>query len=233
MNVLVVEDEEVVARRLARLVRAILGPRLGSLEMATTIEDALEHLRTRSVDLLFLDLVLNGDDGFRVLGEVVAGSFQTIIVSAHANQALVAFEHGVTDFVAKPYTEDRLRQALLRVDQREPALRDRLRVLAVRRHGAVRLLPLASIVRIAAADDYSELHCEDGTTWLHDKTLASLACLLPARFERVHRSHIVDIDRVARWEVAEGTRYHLVLDRGDEVPASRTWIQTFRRRVRG
>jgi two-component system response regulator LytT len=232
MNVLIVEDEAVVARRLARLTRAILGPRLGSLETAATIEAALGRLRERSLDLVFLDLDLNGDDGFRLLGEAVAGAFQTIIVSAHAGQAIRAFEHGVTDFVVKPYSEDRLRQALGRVDQREPALRDRLRVLAVRRHGEVRLLALDVIIRIAAADDYSELHCEDGTAWLHDKTLAALEHLLPARFERVHRSHIVDVRRIASWQVAEGSRYHLVLDRGDQVPASRTWMQEFRRRVR-
>jgi DNA-binding LytR/AlgR family response regulator len=233
VNVLIVEDEDVVARRLARLARAILGERLASLETTTTIEDALECLRARSLDLVFLDLDLNGDDGFRVLGEAVAGSFQTIIVSAHADQALRAFEYGVTDFVAKPYTEERLRQALARVDKREPALRDRLRVLAVRRRGEVRLLPLDAIVRIAAADDYSEVHCEDGTTWLHDKTLAALEHLLPGRFERVHRSHIVDVGRIASWQIAEGSRYHLVLDRGDQVPAGRMWMQEFRRRVRG
>lgn len=232
MNVLLVEDEAVVARRLARLARAILGARLGSLEVATTVEDALERLRARSLDVVFLDLDLNGDDGFRVLGEAVASAFQTIIVSAHADRAIRAFEHGVTDFVAKPYTEERLRQAVARLDQREPALRDRLRVLAVRRHGEVRLLGLDAIVRIAAADDYSELYCEDGTTWLHDKTLAALAHLLPARFERVHRSHIVDVRRITSWQVAEGSRYLLVLDRGDQVPASRTWMQGFRRRVR-
>ncbi len=231
MNVLIVEDEEVVSRRLARLTRLILGARLQTLEVTTTVAGALERLRGRTLDLVFLDLDLNGEDGFGVLGEASAGSFQTIIVSAHADQAIRAFEHGVTDFVAKPYNEDRLRQALGRVEQREPALREQLRVLAVRRHGEVRLLALETIVRIAAADDYSELHCSDGTTSLHDKTLATLEQLLPARFERVHRSHIVDVRRIVRWEVAEGSRYVIVLDRGDEVPASRTWIQAFRRRV--
>jgi DNA-binding LytR/AlgR family response regulator len=231
VNVLIVEDEEVVSRRLARLTRAILGPRLAALDTAATLAAARDRLRERALDLVFLDLDLNGDDGFQLLGEAVAGAFQTIIVSAHADQAIRAFEHGVTDFVAKPYTEDRLRQALARVDQREPALRDRLRVLAVRRHGEVRLLAIDTIVRISAADDYSELHCDDGATWLHDKALSALEQLLPARFERVHRSHIIDVRRIAHWQVAEGSRYQLVLDRGDQVPASRTWIQEFRRRL--
>jgi len=234
MNVLIVEDEEVVSRRLARLTRLILGPRLRSLEATPTVAGAfarMRELRERPLDLVYLDLDLDGDDGFRLFGEAAAGSFQTIIVSAHADQAIRAFEHGVTDFVVKPYGEDRLRQALGRVAQREPALREQLRVLAVRRHGEIRLLAIETIVRVVAADDYSELHCSDGTTWLHDKTLAALEQLLPARFERVHRSHIVDVRRIVRWQVAEGSRYLLVLDRGDQVPASRTWIQEFRRRV--
>lgn len=232
MNILIVEDEEVVAKRLARLTRTILGPRLTSLATATTLTAAHDQLRARSLDLVFLDLDLNGHDGFQLLSEALASSFQTIIVSAHADQAIRAFEHGVTDFVAKPYSEDRLRQALGRVDQRDTTFRDRLRVLAVRRHGEVLLLPLDTLVRISAADDYSELHCDDGATYLHDKTLSALEHLLPSYFERVHRSHLVDTRRITRWNIAEGTRYHLVLDRGDQVPASRTWIQEFRRRVR-
>lgn len=231
MNVLIVEDEEIVSRRLARLIRAILGPRLAALETAATIDAALARLRAGPLDLVFLDLDLNGRDGFQVLREAAAGAFQTIIVSAHAGQAIHAFEYGVTDFVAKPYSEDRLRQALARVDEREPALRAQLRVLAVRSHGEVRLLPIDALVRVSAADDYAELHCADGTTCLHDKTLATLAHLLPPQFERVHRSHIVDVRRIARWQVTEGSRYVLVLDRGDEVPASRTWMQDFRRRL--
>lgn len=232
MNVLIVEDEEVVGRRLARLTRAILGPRLVSLATATSLAEARARLAAGALDLVYLDLDLDGDDGFQLLGEAVSGAFQTIIVSAHAHQALRAFEYGVTDFVAKPYGEERLRQALARVDQREPALRDRLRVLAVRCHGEVQLLPIDTLVRVAGADDYAELHCSDGTTWLHDKPLAMLALLLPARFERVHRSHIVDVARIASWQVAAGSRYQLVLDRGDVVPASRTWIQAFRLRGR-
>lgn len=231
MNVLIVEDEEVVGRRLARLTRAILGPRLASLATATSLAEARARLAAGGLDLVYLDLDLDGDDGFQLLAEAVAGAFQTIVVSAHADQALRAFEYGVTDFVAKPYREDRLRQALARFDQREPALRDRLRVLAIRRHGEVQLLPIDALVRASGADDYAELHCTDGTTCLHDKPLTALEQLLPARFERVHRSHIVDVTRIASWQVAEGSRYHLVLDRGDVVPASRTWIQAFRRRV--
>ena len=119
MRVVVVEDEEVAAGRLIRLLGGILGGDLRSITHKTTLEEAREHLADHPVDLLLLDLNLHGRDGFRLLGEAAAGSFQTIIVSARHEKALRAFEYGVTDFVAKPYDENRLRQAIQRVTDRE------------------------------------------------------------------------------------------------------------------
>ncbi|MDX1643027.1 MAG: response regulator, partial [Thermoanaerobaculia bacterium] len=104
MRILIVEDEAIVARRLRRLVEAILGERLQAIRVAATLREGLEHVRNRTIDLLFLDLDLGGKDGFRVLTEAVTGPFHTIVVSARTEEAIRAFELGVTDFVAKPYT---------------------------------------------------------------------------------------------------------------------------------
>jgi two-component system response regulator LytT len=115
MDVVIVEDEEIVARRLQRLVTTILGARLRSVRVLATLSDGLAHVGEHPIDLLFLDLDLGGRDGFRMLTEAVAGSFHTIVVSARTEEAIRAFEIGVTDFVAKPYTEERLRKAIDRV----------------------------------------------------------------------------------------------------------------------
>ena len=119
LRIALVEDEEIVARRLQRLLGRVLGDRRTSITRLTNLHDALDYLADHPIDLLFLDLDLGGEDGFRLLGEAVAASFHTIIVSARHDQALRAFEYGVVDFVAKPYTEDRLRQAIERVTHRE------------------------------------------------------------------------------------------------------------------
>jgi len=188
VRLVVVEDEEVAAGRLIRLTEKILGPGQFSVTHKTTLEDALEHLEHHIVDLLFLDLNLDGRDGFRLLSLAAAGAFQTIIVSAQHDQALRAFEYGVTDFVAKPYDENRLRQAIQRVTSREDFLKGRLRYLAVRKGAEILPIAVADVVFAQGADDYTEIHCGDGSKPLHNKTLSALEHLLPAQFQRVHRS---------------------------------------------
>ena len=221
MRIMVVEDEEIVARRLVRLVTKILGEQVESLQRAASLAGALEHVREHPIDLLFLDLNLEGQDGFLLLAEAVAGSFQTIVVSAQHDQALRAFEYGVTDFVAKPYDEDRLRLAISRVSEPDPA-RQPLKVLAVREAGEVKLVAIESILYIKGADDYSEIHRDDGSTLLHAKTLRGLNGRLPAFFERVHRSYVVNAERIETYRTRPGSRYSAVLDNGEEIPVSRT-----------
>lgn len=233
MRVIVVEDEEIAAGRLIRLVTAILGPELLSIEHAASLEQAREHLENRKdpVDLLLLDLNLHGDDGFRLLAETAAGPFQTIVVSAQHDQALRAFELGVTDFVPKPYDEERLRLAIGRVTERDESLRSRLRYLAVKRGAEVVPVPVETIRFVKGADDYSELHCEDGSSHLHGKTLNGLMHLLPANFERVHRSYIVNMRVIETCRSEPGSRYFLRLTTGEDIPVSRARIKDLRKKM--
>src|SRR5688572_31129759 len=113
MKILIVEDEPVLAQRLARFCREILGGQLESLRVASMFSEASARLDESPIDLLLLDLNLHGRDGMQLLASSVAGSFHTIIVSANTEQALRAFEYGVIDFVPKPFSRERLEQALL------------------------------------------------------------------------------------------------------------------------
>jgi two-component system response regulator LytT len=232
MRVLIVEDEEIVAGRLARLVREILGPRLRWLRTVARFDDALREVRERSIDLLLLDLNLHGHDAFALLEEAAASAFATIVVSAHADQALRAFEYGVTDFVAKPYDRERLGKALTRVV--DPGDVDgRARVLAVRRPGRILLVPVEEVDYVRGAGDYTEVHCRDGSQHLHDKSLNSLERLLPGSFVRVHRSWIVRVERIRELRSTGGGHHVAVLAEGAEVPVSRGSVGRLRERLRG
>src|SRR5262245_52839738 len=133
MRILIVEDEDVVARRLQRMLRHLLAERAVSIVRKTSVVEAVEWFSNHAIDLLLLDLNLNGRSGFQVLGDAVSRPFHTIIVSAHEEQAIRAFEYGVTDFVPKPFSEARLRKALDRIVERDQARRESLRYLAVDR----------------------------------------------------------------------------------------------------
>jgi len=214
MNIAIVEDEAVVARRLERMVGDIVTE--ATINVATTLGAAIELLRVRTIDLLFLDLNLQGKDGFRLLEEAAAAPFQTIVVSAHSEQALRAFEYGVTDFVAKPWSAERLRLAIERAASREP--RERARMLVVRKGRELRTIPIAQILYIRGADDYAELHLADGSVHLHEKSLSALEALLPETFVRVHRSYIANTAQVRGLRTAA-----LVMEDGAQVPIGRTY----------
>jgi DNA-binding LytR/AlgR family response regulator len=228
MRILVVEDEQVIAKRLIRMITSLLGDRAESIRSMEDLYQAQDYIQKHPIDLLFLDLNLNGADGFQLLMEAVAGSFQTIIVSAHSDQAIRAFEYGVTDFVPKPFHEERLRKALERVSAPDPANQGRTRYLAVRTGSELRSIPVAGVLYIKGADDYSEIHCEDKSVYLHDRTLYELEYRLPAYFQRLHKSYLVNMNCVTGMGRQTGSRYSAILKNGNHLPVSRKKVASLR-----
>jgi DNA-binding LytR/AlgR family response regulator len=210
------------------MVRAIAGGDAESIECVTALPDALALIAGGRVDLVFLDLNLNGRNGFGLLEEAAAAPFQTVVVSAHHEQALRAFEYGVTDFVAKPFTEERLRRAVDRALGRDGVQRGRTRCLAVRKGREVRTIPIDRIAFIRGADDFSELHLDDDSSHLHQKTLAALEALLPDPFLRIHRSYIANLARARGLRAAS-----LVLEDGRLLPIGRSYREGVRARLGG
>jgi DNA-binding LytR/AlgR family response regulator len=198
MRILIVEDEPLVAQRLARLVREVLGTDLQNLRVATTLDAAAAQLDKADDTVLLLDLNLAREDGFSLLRRALAEPWSTIVVSGSTERALEAFELGVVDFVAKPFTAERLAIAFQRVRERRGG--ENPRHLAVAYAGQVELVPLADVVAIHGDDDYSSVELTNGQRRLHKRTLTELESLLPKDFLRVHRSHIVNLKQVRRLE---------------------------------
>lgn len=220
MRVLIAEDEGLAARRLERIVTEILGTRLSTLAVKESLQDAEEFLFEKPIDLLLLDLNLNGEDGYGLLKLAAAGSFQTIVVSANTERALEAFQYGVLDFVPKPYDPERVRSALSRLDQ-AGAARPPAKYLSVRKHGKVELIPVDKVVYLAGAGDYVEVHLSDGRMELHTKTLEALSAVLPPHFERIHKSCVVDMREMRRIVLQGAGKYAMELKGGALVPVSR------------
>jgi two-component system response regulator LytT len=231
MKILIVEDEPLLAQRLERLCREILGTRLESIRIATVFSEASARLSESPIDLLLLDLNLHGRDGMQLLASTVAGSFHTIIVSANTDHALRAFEYGVMDFVAKPFTRERLEQALQRVIDRDARAATAAKFLAVRKHGKVELVPIDRVLYVEGAGAYAEIVLEDGRRELHDKTLEKLHALLPPVFERIHKSYVVRMTAVKALHAAEGSHYEAELRNGVRLPIGRTRYKELREKL--
>src|SRR4051812_25265838 len=206
MKILIVEDEPLVAARLGRMLGEGLGEKLVSLGCFSSFEEARHGLNSQLCDVLFLDLNLHGDDGMALLTEAAAGSFQTIIVSANTDRAIDAFEHGVLDFVAKPFTRERLAQALGRL-QSSGSPAQAVRFLAIKKTGGIDIVPVATVKFIRGADSYAEVVTADGRTHLSSKTLEALAAVLPGEFIRIHKSYLVRLADIRTLHSAVGSRY--------------------------
>lgn len=221
MHIAIIEDEKVAGRRLKRMVTEALGSTVSSCEFFSTLEDGMMYLENTSVDLLFLDLNLHEKDGFDVLRKILERPFQTIVVSANTDRAIEAFELGVIDFIPKPFDRERLNKALNRFTGRMNRMGGAT-ALVVKNQGRRLFIPIADILYVSGAGDYTELHCKNGTTHLHGKSLESLDKILPDDFIRTHKSYLVDKREIGEVKVFGGGKYTALLTNGDELPVSRS-----------
>lgn len=222
MNILIIEDERVAARRLERLLREILRDRTCSIHLCETLESSQTYLANNAIDLLFLDLNLNGKDGFTILQNIVAESFQTIVVSANTDRAIEAFDYGVLDFIPKPFDKERLVKAFQRLDHSTSSFAYSAKVVAVKNHGTIILVPVDTILFFKGAGDYTQIYLQEGSPVLHTKSLESLEKILPKRFVRIHKSYIVDFSQIVKINVLGGGKYTCELKSGTLLPVSRT-----------
>jgi two-component system response regulator LytT len=228
MRLLIVEDEPLIAQRLERMCREILGVALESVAHASLPEESAARLAESPIDLMLLDLNLGGADGMELLKRSVAGSFHTIIVSANTDRALEAFEYGVLDFVPKSFSRERLAQALARCTGAAARADYAAKYLAIRKHGRIQLVRVDDVVYAKGAEAYSELVLASGGTELHDKSLEKLQALLPPVFERTHKSFLVRMSAVKALHAEEGSHYEAELRDGTRLPIGRTRYKEIR-----
>lgn len=222
MNVLIVEDEARIAKRIERMTREILDDKLQSLTHINTLHEALSFIDSYTPDLVLLDLNLNGEHGFDLLKRAVAHSFHTIVISAYKDQAITAFEYGVLDFVPKPFNQDRLEKAFNRVATNENEIANLTKYLSVKKRQHIQLVPIEDVRYIKGAGTYTELFLNDSSKELHDKSLENLEQLLSPTFERIHKSYLVKMSEVKGIAVETGSKYWAELKTGERIPIGRT-----------
>jgi two-component system, LytTR family, response regulator LytT len=227
MNILIVEDEILIAQGLVRSLKAYFGSRIKRLDHFSQLEAAIEKIQTSDIDLVLLDLNLFGQDGFDILQLTNASSFHTIVVSAYADLAIRAFEFGVLDFVAKPFTQDRLTKALQRFDN-QSSHHALTQSLAVKKLGQLQLLAIQDINYIQADGHYSQIWMTDGSSHLHDKSIERLLNILPNYFLRTHRSFAVNLHHVKQIKIETGGKYSVDTFNFAAIPLSRSYYASLK-----
>jgi len=223
MKIAIVEDEYMVAKRLKRFVEQACKGQTYQINVFNTLADADEYLSEQTIDILFLDLNLQGQDGFELLKQQVSRSFHTIIVSANTHRAIEAFEIGVLDFIAKPFNFERVQKALQRTQLSES--RGKSQFLSYKKLGKIELLPIEQILYLKASGHYCEVITTASETILHDKSLDKLLLVLPENFIRIQRSYAVPQQSMQSIKSEEGSKYWLTLTNDDVLPIGRTRIK--------
>ena len=243
IEVLIVDDEEPARRGLREVLAREPGVRVVR-ECANGIE-ALKAAAERAPDVIFLDVEMPGLDGFEVL-ELLPPGVAVVFVTAFDHYAVRAFEVHAVDYVLKPFREERLRAALVRARERavrgeqpDPArLAAAVRApgatvqrLAVREGRDVHVVAVAKLDYAEARDDLVLLVSE-GKRFARTQTLGALAASLdPRRFLRVHRSFVVNVDRIRRIEEYSKNSRVAVLADGSRIPISREGYARLKERL--
>jgi len=233
LRVAIVDDEE-PARR---LLREYLGTVPG-VEIVAECGNGFEAVKAVSEvapELLLLDIQMPKLDGFEVL-ELIEREIAVIFVTAYDEHALRAFDVHAVDYLVKPFDADRLRHAVERARDRmahgpQPSLRqvaadarpepDHLERILVRDGARVHVIAARDVDYVEARDDAVAIHVGPATH-LKTQRLAELEARLdPGRFVRVHRSFLVNLDRISRLELYAKDSHVAILSDGSRIPVSR------------
>lgn len=248
MRVLIVDDEH-----LARaLLREYLADHL-DVEIVGECANGFEAVKAigeLDPELVFLDIQMPKLDGFEVV-ELAGSKPHYVFATAYDQFALRAFEVHAIDYLLKPFSRERLGQALAHARSRNPAASAPQQAQALeavvqeaaRRHGhlerilikdgaRVHVVPAGTVDYIEAQDDYVQVNA-GGKAWLKHQRLSELENQLdPQVFVRIHRSWIVNLGAIARIEPASKDNYCAVLKDGVKLPISRSGYARVRELMR-
>lgn len=236
IRVIIIDDEE-----LARdIIRAYLKP-FDQIEVVKECGDGFQGLKAiqeEQPDLIFLDIQMPKITGFEML-ELLDKPPVVIFSTAFDQYAIKAFESNATDYLLKPYAEERFSEAVKKalnkintqhsskqeiesLQEKQKENGETMDRVVVKTGNKIHILSLDQISHFEAQDDYVEIHSDQGK-YLKQMRMKHLEASLPeGEFVRIHRSHIVRVKGIEKLELYEKDSYLLTLKSGEQLPVSRS-----------
>ena len=233
IRTLIVDDEPLARSSLSVLLR--LDPEIDVVGECGSGVEALAQIRGVKPDLVFLDVQMPECDGFDVLELLGKDTPPAVVfVTAYDQYALRAFEAGALDYLLKPFDNDRFDRALQRAKQRLTLSKDlpgKLERVAIKSVGQVAFVKVSEIDWIEAADYYACLHVGPRTHLLRRSMAELEQDLDPSVFCRIHRSTIVNLDRVRGLKLSEDGEYKVLIENGALLRMSRRYSKLLQTRL--
>jgi two-component system, LytTR family, response regulator len=237
LSAVIIDDEKPARRKIRHFLE--LDPEIEVIGECENGHEALDFIRKTPADLLFLDVQMPLIDGFALLKRSRSGRFAAVIfVTAYDEYAVKAFEANAVDYLLKPFTRRRFEEALRKVKQQiwqkrnsEPAeqaiavikkLQEEnryLQHLAIKSNHGIALLQCERVDWMETEDNYILVHSGNRTHLIRESMNAMEQALDPARFLRIHRRIIVNVDRIR--EIRQQGHSSLILQDGSVLPVSR------------
>src|ERR1044071_428945 len=241
IRVLIVDDEPLARERIRDMLEA--DNRVEIIGECSNGEQAIEVIQQLAPDLVFLDVEMPGKDGFAVLEALDPDRLPVVIfVTAYDQYAVRAFEFNALDYLLKPFDQERFNKALgravaniqadksdnvseriLKTLEEMKARPVHLERLVIKMNGHVFFVKTEEIDWLEAEGNYVRLHAGKESYLLRDTISALEGQLDPKRFVRVHRSAIVNVDRIQELQAWFHGEYRIILREGVQLTLSRSY----------
>ncbi len=241
IRALIIDDESLARRFIRRMLQD--DDEVEIVGECGNGKDAVAMIRKRDPDLIFLDIQMPEMDGFSVLEALGVEQLPEIVfTTAYEQYAIRAFELHALDYLLKPFDQarfcDSIKQAKERLSQRqfddgrlqigallenvkrEPSYLDRLIIKA---DGRIKFLKTQEIDWIEADDKYVHLHTGKTARMVRQTLTAMEALLDPQRFQRIHRSAIVNVERIKELHPLSAGEHAVVMEDGTKLTLSRKY----------
>jgi len=241
LKLLIVDDEPLARERIREMLRA--DPQIEVIGDCSNGDDAIEAVKTFRPDILLLDIQMPGTDGFGVLEALDPQDIPCVIfITAYDQYAVKAFEVYALDYLLKPFDRERFTRAIERgkqhvLKERNSSLNDRvlavlneiknkpeyLERLVIRTNGHIFFIKTEEIDWLEAEGNYVRLHSGKESYLLRDAISSLENQLDPKRFLRIHRSAIVNINRIQELQPWFHGEYRVILQDGVQLTLSRSY----------
>lgn len=245
IQTIIIDDEPLARQRIRRLLQDY--DFIEIIAEGAHGKEGLELINELNPDLVFLDIEMPVMNGFEMLAQL-SQQPKIIFTTAYDQYALKAFEENSIDYLLKPIEKERLAKAMLKLQTTGPeenndlqSFRDlieqlkpqkQISTLTVKIGDKILLVRLADIFHIKAEEKYVFLHTADGQAHLTDFTIASLEDRLPEHFVRVHRSSIINAQRIKEIRKSFNGAFVFVMDdaQNSRITSSRGYGEDLRKR---
>lgn len=228
MKALLLDDELPVLESLQGKLQ-LFCPEVEVVALSQTVDQAIGELERQEVDVLFLDVNLDGESGFDLLEKWQGEELPSLIfTTAHDEFAVQAIKHAALDYLLKPIDAEELVKAVRKAGEKvgverasvaREASKGAPKKLVIPTTEGMHILNVDEIVRCESSSNYTQFFLKNKTSVLASKTMKEYETLLrPAGFERVHKSHLVNLEMIVRYISADGG--YVLLTEGSTVPVS-------------